>query len=186
MRVMLIRHGLTDGNLHKRYIGSTDEPLCQEGIRLLRLTPFPQCKAVFSSPMRRCRETAEILFPDTEAVIVPSLKECCFGRFEGKNYIELSDDPYYQKWIDSGGTLPFPDGEDPCEFRKRSVMGFYSAINSVHDADVVAFVVHGGTIMAVLEKLAVPHREYYDWNVSNGHGYDCLWDGSHLSVRKEL
>lgn len=186
MNVMLIRHGLTEGNLHNRYIGSTDEPLCPEGIRLLRSMTFPQCKIVFSSPMRRCRETAEILFPDTEAVMVPSLRECCFGRFEGKNYIDLSDDPDYQKWIDSGGAIPFPDGEDPFEFRKRSVMGFYSTINSVHDADTAAFVVHGGTIMAVMEEFAVPHRDFYDWSIRNGHGYYCIWDGSHLSVRREL
>ena len=35
MRVVLIRHSKTAGNLKGRYIGTTDEPLCEEGIRLL-------------------------------------------------------------------------------------------------------------------------------------------------------
>ena len=51
--------------------------------------------------MKRCIQTAQIIYPGREAVVVDDLKECDFGRFEGKNYIELSGDAYYQKWIDS-------------------------------------------------------------------------------------
>ena len=49
----------------------------------------------------------------------PLLKECDFGDFENKNYKELSGNPDYQAWIDSGGALPFPGGEDPEGFRNR-------------------------------------------------------------------
>ena len=34
--IFLIRHSITEGNLQKRYIGMTDEPLCEEGILLLK------------------------------------------------------------------------------------------------------------------------------------------------------
>ena len=68
-------------------------------------------EVVLTSPMRRCVQTAEILFPDTPREIVYGLQECDFGDFEGKNYAELSGDPAYQAWIDSGGTLAFPGGE---------------------------------------------------------------------------
>ena len=42
----------------------------------------------------------------------------------GKNYEELKDDPCYQKWIDSNGTLPFPGGESREQFIRRSMEGF--------------------------------------------------------------
>lgn len=32
MKLIFIRHGKTAGNLERRYIGRTDEPLCDEGI----------------------------------------------------------------------------------------------------------------------------------------------------------
>ncbi len=47
-----------------------------------------------------------------------------FGQFEGKNYEELKDNPDYQKWIDSNGTLPFPGGEPREQFIRRSMEGF--------------------------------------------------------------
>ena len=36
MEIILIRHGKTKGNLEKRYIGVTDEPLTDEGAHELR------------------------------------------------------------------------------------------------------------------------------------------------------
>jgi len=54
---------------------------------------------------------------------VPEWTEMDFGAFEGHNYQELSGDPAYQRWIDSGGTLPFPEGESREEFIRRSVAG---------------------------------------------------------------
>ena len=64
VKILLIRHSMTAGNKLGRYIGArTDEPLCEEGIRLLENFSYPPVQRVFVSPMRRCRETAEILFP---------------------------------------------------------------------------------------------------------------------------
>ena len=64
LKILLIRHSMTAGNKLGRYIGArTDEPLCEEGIRLLENISYPPVQRVFVSPMRRCRETAEILFP---------------------------------------------------------------------------------------------------------------------------
>ncbi len=34
----------------------------------------------------------------------------------------------------------------------------------------LVFVVHGGTIMAVMEALAKERKSYYDWQVGNGEG----------------
>ena len=80
---------MTEGNSHQRYIGVTDEPLCEEGRKLLEKFTYPAVQALFVSPLKRCRETASILFPKGEQRIVPLLAECDFGEFENKNYKEL-------------------------------------------------------------------------------------------------
>ena len=180
MRIYLIRHGLTAGNLEKRYIGRTDEPICGEGRAQLAEGAFPACELLICSPMLRCLQTAELLFPRQKPIICDGLRECDFGDFEGKNYRELSDDPRYQAWIDSGGTMRFPGGESPDEFRERCCRGFAEMIREHGGAESAAFVVHGGTIMSVLDRYARPHRDYFDWQCGNGGGYCCVLDGEKL------
>ena len=102
----LYRHGKTKGNEEGRYLGRTDESLSEEGKKALREKRMPPAEAVFSSPKKRCQETAALFFPGQCRIIVPDLRECDFGIFENKNWRELSGNPAYQKWIDSGGTLP--------------------------------------------------------------------------------
>ena len=186
MKILFFRHGLTAGNLEKRYIGRTDEPLCAEGMAQLKTMKLPQCETVVCSPMKRCIQTAEILFPNRKYIIENELRECDFGDFEGKNYIELSNDTYYQKWIDSGGSLPFPNGEAPLDFRRRCAEAFEDMVKNCADSASIAFVVHGGTIMSILEKFAVPHGDYFDFQCENGHGYLCDWDGNTLIITEKI
>ena len=186
MKILFIRHGLTAGNLEKRYIGRTDEPLCTEGIAQLKTLNLPNCEAVVCSPMKRCIQTAEILFPQRGYLIKKELRECDFGDFEGMNYMELSHNADYQKWIDSGGSMPFPNGEAPEDFRKRCLNAFERIVKEYGAAESIAFVVHGGTIMSILEKYAVPCRDYFDFQCENGHGYCCQWNGSELVITEKI
>lgn len=178
--IILLRHGKTAGNLEGRYIGSrTDEPLCPEGIKELREKSCPPVDMVYASPMKRCLETAGILWPKLSGsiVTVPGLRECDFGDFENKNYKELDGNPDYQAWIDSGGALPFPNGESAGVFRARCRDAFAQIVRELRengrteDALRIAIVVHGGTIMAILEKYGFPQRQYFDYQVKNGCGY---------------
>ena len=41
MKIILIRHGKTEGNIKNRYIGRTDEPLCGEGLDEIRKNKYP-------------------------------------------------------------------------------------------------------------------------------------------------
>lgn len=173
MKIYLIRHGKTAGNLAKRYIGIIDEPLCEEGIRELQDRNYPDCEFVISSPMRRCVETAEIIYPDKNLIICDALSECDFGEFEGKNYLELSEDRNYQNWINSGGTLPFPGGEDPKEFKKRCISSFDEMIKKFGTENSISFVIHGGVIMAVLEHYT--KCGFYDNQIKNGEFIEFLW-----------
>ena len=181
MTINFIRHGKTAGNLEKRYIGRTDEPLCDTGITEIKSIAYPDCDIAVVSPMTRCVQTAELIYPSKRTVICSDLRECDFGDFEGKNHIEMSGDPKYRKWLDKGGTAPFPNGEDSDSFRIICVNGIRKAVNE-NKADIISFVVHGGTVMSVLEKLALPHKEFYEYMTENGHGWITVYDGEKITI----
>lgn len=172
MELYFIRHGRTPGNKEKRYIGRTDESILPESAAELRERAaggkYGHPEILFVSPMKRCIETADIIYPGMEMHVIRDFRECDFGSFEGKNYKELCGNPDYQKWIDSGGTMPFPEGESMEEMAKRVMKGFYEAMDAANGRD-AAFVVHGGTIMAVMSR--IDGGDFYDYQVDNG---ECL------------
>lgn len=178
IKLWLIRHGKTEGNGLGRYIGVTDEPLCQEGREFLNKMEYPGVESVYVSPMKRCVETAQILFPDKRFHIIEELSECDFGDFENKNYKELEGNSDYQAWVDSNGTLPFPGGESREEFKLRSLCGFQKAVTGCirNGVTCAALVVHGGTIMNIMEEYADIQRPFYEWHVKNGGGYEVELD----------
>jgi alpha-ribazole phosphatase len=173
LKLILIRHFATYGNQLKRYIGITDEELWEEAIPNLDQVIYPEVEAVYVSPLTRCRQTARIIYPKIAPVVCEDFKECNFGEFENKNYLELSDHEKYQEWINSEGTMAFPGGEDVLEFKKRCILEFQKVIDHSlkegHQA--VAIVVHGGTIMSILEHFSDTRQDYYYWHVENGGGY---------------
>lgn len=174
INVTLIRHGKTAGNLRKAYIGATDEPLDNSYISGINPKQFPQAEIVFSSPLKRCLQTAAIIYPCKKNIIYNDLRECDFGDFEGKTYEQLKDNAYYQTWLDSGGTTAFPNGEEQESFRTRCVNAFLELCEI--DADRIAVVCHGGTIMAILDKISNPHSDFYNWQVENLSGYSFDYD----------
>lgn len=182
MSFYLIRHGQTQGNLEGRYIGCrTDESLCSQGIASLSQRSYPRPQKLFVSPMKRCLETASILFPGMKPTVVNDLRECDFGDFENLNYHELNGRPDYQAWIDSGGMLPFPGGESRQAFSRRCVNAFERLANQ-HPKECCAFVIHGGSIMAIMEALARPKKDYYAFQIRCGQGYLLHPDGSYEMI----
>ena len=99
MIVELIRHGKTIWHDAKRYQGSSDVPLSEEGKR--ELCPSPHCpQTVYITPLCRTRQTAELLFPTARLVIIEDLREMDFGAFEGRSAKEMADDPAYRTWVE--------------------------------------------------------------------------------------
>lgn len=172
----MIRHAATQGNLARRYIGVTDEPLCPEGVETLRrkaeqgyydrLSRYgAPSDRVFCSPTRRTVQSARLIFPEAQLTIDERLKECDFGAFENKNYRELSGSSDYQAWIDADGKLPFPHGESVQAFRRRSVSVCAQIVREVSHAQRggAVIVAHNGTIMSFA--CHVCGGNYYDWGV---------------------
>ena len=179
--IYLFRHGQTLWNAQRRYIGSTDQSLSPEGRAALAGRAGPPVDRLWVSPLRRCRETAAMLYPGMEQQVVEDLRECAFGVFEGRTYEELRDDPAYRRWLDSAGEIPPPGGEGKAESRARVLGAFLPLMETRGSA---ALVVHGGTIMTLLEAFEVSHR-FYDWQPPNGGGWRCRWqDGTLRDVEK--
>ena len=176
----MVRHGLTIGNEQGRYVGITDESLSDKGrkelVKTAQLLEKFNPDLVWSSPMKRCVETARLLFPKKEVKLVEGFEECNFGEFEYKNYQELNHNPEYQKFIDSNGLSGFPNGELPEVFRARCQEAFLREVesfkkNSSNEGKKIAMIVHGGTIMSILDKFSEPNKDYFSWQVKNGNGF---------------
>jgi len=195
MKVLLIRHGMTEGNRKRQYIGSTDEPLCSEGIDQLRQLKKQardagrdyEAQLLFVSPMLRCRQTAGILFDessgDMRTISVPDLREMDFGIFEGRAFQDdLEHDREYLKWLDTDCEGPVPGGERRQEFAARCLAGFRQAMQEAgrQQIETVAFVVHGGTMMSILSACSEEQDSFYSYMADNGHGYAGVWDGSRI------
>ena len=178
VKIILIRHFPTPGNLQKKYIGSTDESISEEGAGPFREREYPEADVLFASPMKRCLETAALAYPRLTPRLREDFRECSFGDFENLSYQELSGNGDYQAWVDSGGTMSFPNGEDPAEFRERCVQAFMKAAREgcAEGCSAIAFVVHGGTIMSILDRFSHPRKEYYHWQAPNGTGYTAEFD----------
>ena len=205
MYALLIRHGKTAGNAERRYIGSTDAALSADGrAEAEHARKDPSAGSVFVSPKIRARETARILFPNAEQIVLADLRETDFGIFEGKSADEMADDPAYRAWVDGGCAGRCPGGESRADMQKRAVTAFREVILRAAEgrippdtdstslpvsitavSDELIFVVHGGVIMALMEALCSPHRDFYDFHAPNLCGFraECVIENGVLTLR---
>lgn len=179
-KIHLIRHGMTDANAQGLYIGNrTDLPLSPEGVRELQLirqnTEYPEIERLYSSPLLRCRQTANIIYPGFEANIIDELTEYDFGDFEGKDARQLESNPQYAEWTKGKISAP-PGGEETTDFIKRQAMGLNRIVRDMMDNSITnsAVVMHGGAIMMLLASCAVPRKRSVEWTSNPGGGYSVM------------
>ena len=176
-RIHLIRHGQTAGNAQGQYIGSTDLPLTGEGIERVKQLKvsgeYPEAEVIFSSPLRRCLQTAALLYPGKRPIVVDDFRECDFGEYEGKTAAELTDDPRFTAWMDGGVKASPPGGESTEAFVGRCTAAFEKLVEGLMKTGVTdaAVCAHGGVICAILWAFGLPEAEFYDWMCGNGRGY---------------
>lgn len=178
-QIHLIRHAMTSGNLEGRYIGHTDIPLCKEGIAQLHdimdnYGAYPEVDAVFSSPLKRCLETAKEIYPDKEPIILNDLIEYDFGEFEGKTAEELQNDPDFAEWLSgSNPNKAAPFGDSQVRFNYRVCACFEKIVDAVIRAGTknTAVITHGGVIMSIMTAYALPEAPMHEWLTPNSCGY---------------
>lgn len=180
-KVYFIRHGLTAGNLRGQYIGRTDLPVIPEGLEMLRRMKdkyvYPDAELFYISPLSRCKQTLDVLYPDADAIVVPGLIEYNFGDFEGKTHDELKDNEAYRKWVEFNDIdAVVPNGESTADFIKRVGTAFNSIVQHMMTEGKTTAVVcaHGGVISTILAAYGLPQQPISHWECLNGKGYCAI------------
>ncbi|MGI6263886.1 MAG: histidine phosphatase family protein [Acutalibacteraceae bacterium] len=175
-KIHLIRHGETQANAEGRYVGRTDEPLSPRGLtRLLQMKErygYPGAGRFYSSPLTRCRQTLQVLYPGCQPKVVPGLAECDFGEWEGKSVISLKQDPRFGRWL-SGEEDVIPGGESGQEFQQRVSAAFEAVVDEMFHTGTTEAVIctHGGVIMMLMAAYALPRAPMHEWAAENGGGF---------------
>ena len=175
--IHFIRHGAISPTLKGRYIGTTDVPLSDEGRVALRKLDYeydyPYAKVVFTSPLKRCTESARVLYPDIEPLVIDHLSECNFGEWENKSADELRGDEEFAKWLAGDPAVKPPRGESNADFTRRVCLMFESIVDGLIKTGTTdaVIVTHGGVIMTLLAVYGIPQAKPFDWACDNGYGY---------------
>ncbi|WP_209122537.1 histidine phosphatase family protein [Alkalihalobacillus sp. BA299] len=182
MVVTLLRHGLTDYNEEKKYLGWADIPLNEKGRERLYFLKqnyiYPKADLVVSSNLIRCVTTAEILYPNHFVKKDSSLREIHFGDWEGQTYEQLKGDPLYREWLNNPYEVVPPNGEAFLHFRSRILESWNNIVTDAIDHSVSQLVVvsHGGPIRFILSYYASIKKDFWEWNVAYGQGYSLCTD----------
>ncbi|MDE3840695.1 histidine phosphatase family protein [Bacillus methanolicus] len=180
--VALFRHGLTAYNQRKAIIGWSDFQLSHDGRMQLKeiKDKLPEYEKVFSSDLQRCMETARLLFPAADPILIPDLRELNFGIWEGKTHQELEKDGVYQSWLDDYLSVRPPEGELFPEFAERVDRGWNKLKEEMLQNGVnrAIAVTHGGVIKYLLSKFAPYEQTFWEWKVKHGHGYELEWENN--------
>ena len=145
-----MRHSITPGNLARRFVGSSDQPLAPEGEALARKTAplLEPVEHLYRSPMLRCRQTAELLWPGVETTVIGDLRETDFGPLEGMDNTQAKQTELYRRWT-RGEIGP---GEAVEDSRPRAVRAIRTIGRDAAEQGwrKVAVVAHGGLFMGLL------------------------------------
>ena len=182
VRLHLVRHGRTASNAAGTYTGMRDVDLSEEGLegleQLMTTGDYGMVTKVFVSPLKRCQQTAEKLFPNVEKVVVEGLIEYNFGEYEGHTSKELAKRQDYLDWTAGLPEAAPPKGETNQAFNDRIRQTVEDLIKQIAaetaqttDTANVAIVSHGGVIMTIMSMFAEPKATTTDWFMVNGTGY---------------
>ncbi len=179
-RIKFIRHGITDANLGGYYIGKTDIPLCTKGVdeiyNKIAEYEYSTVQRVYSSPYKRCTQTASLLFPESQAVTVDGLREMDFGEFEGKTAEELMNNPDYKQFLKGGLDNPPPGGESMREVVTRCFEALNAIVSDMMQNGLTncAVITHGGIIMNMLSCFGIPKLPPMEFPCDFAEGYEVL------------
>jgi broad specificity phosphatase PhoE len=163
--VLLARHGETDWNRESRFQGHADPPLNdlgrQQAAELADALANEELAAVYSSPLRRALETAEIVAARHELRAIPleGLREVDVGSWQGltRDEVEQRFPEQFERWLDYG--QGWDDGESYEQMGLRVITALQE-LAARHDGGQIAALTHGGPIRAALAQAAgITHSE---------------------------
>lgn len=178
MNIILVRHVETYGNIEKRFNGITESDFTDYGkemlqelvTKLIPLIDSLKIKKIYTSPIKRASDIAEIIRERTDLPLIQSeiLKEYNFGIFDGlkiKDCMKLYPE-IYDKWINNHIYERIPEGDsykDKFEVAKDFV-------KQIVDKDESAIIItHGATLRCLLTALLdLPIESGWHFNINLG------------------
>lgn len=150
--IFLLRHG--DTGLTGRYVGASDVDISIEGREQVSLLSMElkehNFDQVFLSPMKRCRQTFDVLGLSCDVQVSDNLKEIDFGLWELKSFSEIlkTDKDLIDNWVNSPATFSFPGGESIKRFRSRVATFSHEILKNENEK--VLVISHGGVIRLLI------------------------------------
>jgi len=157
-RLVLVRHGATERTEAGHYSGRADVAVsaasATQAARLAdRLAAeFAAVAAVATSPLRRCRETADAVAAacGVPATVEPDLAECDFGAWEGRTFAEAAAGwpAEHAAWLASTSVAP-PGGESFDAVAARAGR-FVARVRETHPGRDLVVVSHASPLKLLL------------------------------------
>lgn len=160
MKIFLIRHGETTGDLEDRYGGNYDDHLTTQGREQLQETALKlsgkDIQIIFTSSLIRARESAEIIQTQLSCNIevVEGVQERSYGVLAGLTKTEALE--RYPEVVEAhkNPENTDPEGESLIDFQTRTLEAFKNIFSK--DYSTIVIVSHGGPIKQILKYLNMP------------------------------
>lgn len=154
MKLLLARHAQSVWNADRRFQGKTNVGLSDEGVQqataLERALARRPVRAIYSSPLGRARETAEIVARGLRlpVTVVEELRELSLGTWEGRTVDDVlaTDEQAYWGWLERPYDCPPPAGEHLDEVARRVLPVMRQIVGAHPDGEEALVVAHGGVI----------------------------------------
>ena len=174
-RLVFLRHGESEWNVKKIVQGCSPDPsitLSAAGRESVQptLATLPKPQLLISSPLLRCKQTAEAWFgvPFEQIPIPtkvnPAMAEINAGIYEGLYLDELKNDLVWQQWMSNPASFEFPGGEKLTEFSDRVLRGAGAICAEHGNSKQITYVITHGVVMRVLKCFLADQDLAYLWS----------------------
>ncbi len=176
MKIILIRHGLSEANKNRIIAGSTDVPLSDEGRERLHelksILNYPKADVYISSPLIRAVDTLKIIYGEEQSHrIDEDFKELSFGELEGLSY-EMSDlNVFFEHFLNNAS---YKGGELYDNFYKRILKGLKKLLEELQDKNLTSAVVVAHSVVIktlALNASKLEKSEFENIHLTNGYGF---------------
>lgn len=159
MKIYITRHGETEWNIQKRMQGNSNSELTTKGIeeakKLAKSIENIKFDYIYSSPLKRAYDTAEIIKDgrECEIIIRDNLREMSFGIWEGmsrEEILEIYEEEHNNFWNYPHLFSGIDGGETYIEFVERIKNEMEYIINNSNGENIL-LVVHGAVIKAIFK-----------------------------------
>ena len=168
----LIRHGETDFNKKRFFYGKADVSINETGKEqaalLHQLMKGRRVSQVYTSQLKRTKETAAIIFPDQNPTAYKALNERDFGLWEGRtaNEIQAAFPLVWEEWLESPFEVTPSKAESFDKFKDR-VWSIVKEIRETADPEIV-IVGHLGVLRLIYQFLVNTEADFWSIDIPQG------------------